>query len=183
MLDRIVLLSELNSLQVEMKATAQRALEKTLNKAIGQLLAGLPLAEAMSAPQTTRQLISIGFEESLTMAEIKKVSKLWEPKRTVPASIAHTELAQDLTDLMDGRRKPFVPTKLTLPQARSLGSADARELKLGLERFATAAQLKALLKKWDKHSALNKGGKEPEIRERLLSLLLHRAEPDPKPAK
>ncbi|HPF23708.1 MAG TPA: hypothetical protein PK417_09530 [Hyphomonas sp.] len=104
-----------------------------------------------------------------------------ETKRTVPASNAHTELAQDLTDLMEGKRKPFVPTKLSLPQARSLGSDEVLELRL--ERFATISQLKAILKKWEKHTEFKKSGIEQEVRQRLLMLLANTNEPHPMPMK
>jgi hypothetical protein len=183
MSDRIALLSELGKLPLKMNAASSRTLEKTLNKAIAAMLAGLPLDGAQSAPAATRRLISASFEDSLTMADLKKVSKLWEPKRTVPPSIAHTELARDLTDLMEGRRRPFVPTKFTLPQALSAGDGDCVDLVRGLERFAVAKDLKATLKKWDKFSPLNQGGKEDEIRRHLLALLRGGAEPVPPPPK
>lgn len=168
MLDRIELIQGLNRLPLKMTGTAQRGLEKTLDKAVGQMLLGLPLPAARAAPSSVRKAISEGLNEALAMADLKKVSKLWEPKRTVAPGVAHGELAADLTDLMEGRREPFEPTKLTLIQARALGGSAKAELVLGIQRFATLPQLKATLKKWDKASTADTAEK---IRARLLELL------------
>lgn len=171
MLDRIELLRDLNGLPLKLKGADQRALEKTLNKAIGQMLFGLPLPAARAASTQSKRAIFAGFVEALTMAELKKVSKLWEPKRAVPTSISHAELAADLAALMNRERELFEPTKLGLAQARSLGVAEKAQLILGIERFASLAQLKTILKKWDKASPLNSGGDEKAIRAALLALL------------
>lgn len=171
MLDRFELLRELNSQPLKLAGAAHRALEKTLNKAIGQMIVGLSLDAAKAAPERTRKVIAAGFAEALAMAELKKVSKLWEPKRVVPASIAHADLAGDLVALMEGRRKPFEPTKLGLAQARSVGEEDKAELVHGIQRLASLPQLKAILKKWDKASPLNTGPDEKAIRAALLALI------------
>ncbi len=168
MLDRIELIQALNRLPLKVTGTAQRGLEKTLDKAVGQMLVSLPLPAAQAAPSAVRKAISEGLNEALAMADLKKVSKLWEPKRTVAAGVAHSELAADLTDLMEGRREPFEPTKLSLIQARALGGSAKAELVLGLQRFATLPQLKAILKKWDKASTADTAEK---IRARLVELL------------
>lgn len=168
MLDRIELIQGLNRLPLKMTGTAQRGLEKTLDKAVGQMLLGLPLPAARAAPSSVRKAISEGLNEALVMADLKKVSKLWEPKRTVAPGVAHGELAADLTDLMEGRREPFEPTKLSLIQARALGGSARAELVLGIQRFATLPQLKATLKKWDKASTVDSAEK---IRVRLVELL------------
>lgn len=171
MLDRFELLRALNSQPLKLNGAAHRALEKTLNKAIGQMIVGLSLNAAKAAPEGTRNAIAAGFAEALAMAELKKVSKLWDPKRAVPASIAHADLAGDLVALMEGERRPFEPTKLGLAQARSLGEKDRAELVLGIQRLASLPQLKAILKKWDKASPLNTGGDEKAIRAALIGLL------------
>jgi len=171
MLDRFELLRELNAQPLKLNSAAHRALEKTLNKAIAQMIVGLTLQAARSAPESTRKAIAAGFAEALAMAELKKLSKLWEPKRAVPASAGHAELAADLVALMEGQRAPFEPTKLGLAQARSLGDKDKAELLLGIQRLASLPQLKAILKKWDKASPLNTGGDEKAIRAALLGML------------
>lgn len=171
MLDRIELLRDLNGLPLKLKGAEQRALEKTLNKAIGQMLFGLALPTARAASGPTKAAVFAGLVEALTMAELKKVSKLWEPKRAVPASISHAELASDLAALMNSEREPFEPTKLGLAQARSLGEKEKADLALGIQRFASPTQLKAILKKWDKASPLNTGGDEKAIRGVLLTML------------
>jgi hypothetical protein len=171
MLDRFELLRALNSQPLKLNGAAHRALEKTLNKAIGQMIVGLSLDATKAAPESTRKAIAAGFSEALAMAELKKVSKLWDPKRAVPASIAHADLAGDLVALMEGERRPFEPTKLGLAQARSLGETDRAELVLGIQRLASLPQLKAILKKWDKASPLNTGGDEKAIRAALREML------------
>jgi hypothetical protein len=171
MLDRFELLRALNSQPLKLNGAAHRALEKTLNKAIAQMVVGLSLDAAKAAPESTRKAIAAGFAEALAMAELKKVSKLWDPKRAVPASIAHADLAGDLVALMEGQRRPFEPTRLGLAQARSLGEKDRAELVLGIQRLASLPQLKAILKKWDKVSPLSTGGDERAIRSALLALL------------
>ncbi len=171
MLDRFELLRELNGQPLKLNGAAHRALEKTLNKAIAQMMVGLSLDAAKAAPESTRRAIAAGFAEALAMAELKKVSKLWDPKRAVPASIAHADLAGDLVALMEGQRRPFEPTKLGLAQARSLGKKEKDELVLGIQRFASLPQLKAILKKWDKASPLNTGGDEKVIRAALREML------------
>ena len=171
MLDRFELLRALNSQPLKLNGAAHRALEKTLNKAIAQMVVGLSLDAAKAAPESTRKAIAAGFAEALAMAELKKVSKLWDPKRDVPASTAHVELAADLVALMEGERFPFEPTKLGLPQARSLSDKEKAELVLGIRRFASLKQMKPILKKWDKESPLNSAGDEKAIRAALLALL------------
>jgi nucleoside-diphosphate-sugar epimerase len=83
-----------------LKSSDRTALEKTLNKAISQMVVGLSLEAAKASPDSTRCAIATGFAEALGMTELKKVSKLWDPKRDVPASTAHVELAADLVALM-----------------------------------------------------------------------------------
>lgn len=168
MLDRVDLLRGLNTLPLRLTGPSRQALTKTLDKALGQMLAGLPLAAARAAPPPVRASVSEALYEALTMAELKKVSKLWEPKRTVAPGVAHSALAADLTDLMEGRREPFEPAKLTLAQARALAGPAKADLLLGIERFATLPQLKTILKKWDKASAADTADR---IRTRLLELL------------
>lgn len=171
MLDRIEFISELNKQSLKLSSTAQRGLEKTLNKAIGQMIVGLTLTEAKAAPSHLKSLVSKSFDEALSMADLKKLSKLWEPKRTVPAGVAQSELARDLILLMKEERPPFEPTKLSLAQARSLGAHDKADLVLGIERYATLPQLKATLKKWDKASPLVTQGDINSVRSALLTLL------------
>tara|TARA_R110000796_G_scaffold49335_4_gene117819 strand:- start:3792 stop:4352 length:561 start_codon:yes stop_codon:yes gene_type:complete len=186
MVDRIELVAELGALPLKLTSTAERGLEKTLNKAISQMLTGLELETAKRAPGSVRQHVAQSFSDALTMAELKKVSKLWEPKRTVSAGLAHSELVRDLVELLEGRRTPFVPTKLSLPQARSLGGVAKSELASGIQHFCTPPQLKALLKKWDKHSDINKASDMDAIRHRLLALLSEEvvaASAPPKPKK
>lgn len=168
MLDRIELMHGMNRLPLKMTGTAQRALEKNLDKAVGQMLLGLSLSTARAAPATVRKSVSEALNEALTMADLKKVSKQWEPKRTVGAGTAHRDLASDLVDLIEGRREPFQPTKLSLIQARALGTSAKAELILGIDRFATLPQLKATLKKWDKASTLDTADK---IRARLIDII------------
>tara|TARA_R110001599_G_scaffold24650_3_gene88874 strand:- start:548 stop:1111 length:564 start_codon:yes stop_codon:yes gene_type:complete len=172
MVDRIELVAELGALPLKLTSTAERGLEKTLNKAISQMLTGLELDAAKSAPGSVRKHVAQSLSDALTMAELKKVSKLWEPKRTVSAGVAHSELARDLVELLEGRRSPFVPTKLSLPQARSLGGVAKSELASGIQRFSTPPQLKSLLKSWDKHSALNQSSDVNGVRNRLIALLV-----------
>jgi hypothetical protein len=171
MLDRFELLRELNGQPLKLKSSDRTALEKTLNKAIAQMLVGLTLDAARGASPTARQAIAAGFAEALALAELKKVSKLWDPKRAVPASAAHAELAGDLVALMEGQRSPFEPTKLGLAQARSLGEKEKVELMLGIQRLASLPQLKPILKKWDKASPLNTSGDEKAIRAALFEML------------
>lgn len=171
MLDRIELISELNKQSLKLNSTAQKGLEQTLNKAIGQMLAGLMLPQAKAASPDIQNLVAKSFEEALSMAELKKISKLWEPKRTLPAGIAQRELASDLVSLMRAERAPFEPTKLSLAQARSLGAHDRADIALGFERYATLTQLKATLKKWDKTSPLATQGDTASVRSALMTLL------------
>lgn len=183
MVDRIELVTELGALPLKLTSTAERGLEKTLNKAISQMLTGLELDTAKSAPGSVRKHVAQSLSDALTMAELKKVSKVWEPKRTVPAGLAHSELARDLVELLEGRRSPFVPTKLSLPQARSLGGIAKSELASGIQHYCTSPQLKALLKKWDKHSDINKASDMSSIRHRLLALLSGEVVAAPAPPK
>jgi len=76
-----------------------------------------------------------------------------------------------------------VPTKLSLPQARSLGDIAKSELASGIQRYCTSPQLKALLKKWDKHSDINKASDMDSIRHRLLALLSGEVVATPAPPK
>jgi hypothetical protein len=171
MLDRIELLSELNSLALKLTGTNQRALEKTLDKAVGQMLLGLTLPIARAATPAVRRTIVEGLNEALDAAALGKVSKLWEPKRDVPKGIAHAELVADLAALMEGQREPFEPTRLGLAQARSLGEQDKAALQVDIQRFASLKHLKPILKKWDKASPLNTAGDEKAIRVALIILL------------
>lgn len=177
MLDRIEALRQLDALSPKLNVTGERALEKALNKAIAMTLSGVDLEVVKGAGPRTQQNLKRALADCLTMAELKKVSKKWEPKRTVTAGTSHQELVGQLTDLLEERRLPFSPPKLSLAQARSLDPIQTNALSYQIVELCTPAQIKSLLKKWDKRnkSAQTKGVEAQSSH--LIALLKLHAEP------
>ena len=178
-----MLLAELSSLNPSLKASEEKALVGSLNKALALALAGIELNDARECSTSVRKQIYSCLADCLTLSELKKVSKKWEPKRTVSSSIAQSELVEDLKQLAEREREPFVPSKLTLNAALSALPADRIALEQGIMRFATPAQLKSMLKKWDKHANAPSNLSATQLRDQLLSLLHGKVTPAPKPPK
>ena len=177
MLDRVVALQQLETLRPTLNVTAERAFEKALNKAIALAMSGVDLADARKADPSTQRNIKSALEDCLTMAELKKVSKKWEPKRTVTSSTSHQELVDQLTELLEEKRTAFQPPKMSLAQARSFDPKEAAALAYQIEHLCTPAQIKSLLKKWDKHNqALLTRGAEAQSNH-LIVLLNGEANP------
>lgn len=183
MVDRIGLLHNVANLPLELTTPLERNLEKSLNKSISVLLLGLDLEAARNSSDGVRREIIESLSACLSMAELKKVSKKWDPKRTVTSDTSHEELTRDLATLLNREREPFLPPKLTFNQANSLGNRDQRSLREAISHFCTPPQVKALVKKWDKFSELATSTNTTAQRSHLLSLLDGGKEISPRPAK
>ena len=188
MANRLSVISSLNDLTPKLPETAKTQLINALNKSIAILFSGTNLEAIRGCSGSERKAFVEAMSDGLKLPDLKKVSKAWDPKRTVLAGTSFTQLLGELSELMNGEREPFLPPKMSLPDALRLSGQEKAMLADDIARFATAPQLKGLLKKWDK---LGLGGDAmkmalPKLRHNLCGLLredLRPTLPSPKASK
>lgn len=155
MVDRVSLVVALARAVPRLPVSTNAQAEKALNKVVGLLATNLPLDRARALPNESIDHLKSALDDVMPITDLKKVSKLWDPKRTVPSTAARTDLARELSELLDGHRAPFNPTPRPLGETRAMEPQRREQLKRDLERFATPAQLKAVIKKWDRRAAIS----------------------------
>lgn len=148
---------------------------------------GVELSEVLKMSDDARRRIADVVSEVLTFTELKKVSKRWDPARTVDTNLSHSDLIEQIKQLVEGVREPFKPiAKLTLSRAHALDEASKANAAEGIERLIPDKQVLSLLKKWDKHSPKATSASGDEMRTHLVDLLYERQDaisPPPKPKK
>ncbi|MEO1476810.1 MAG: hypothetical protein AAFS13_10560 [Pseudomonadota bacterium] len=160
-------------------------LVKQTNKLLLSLLKAAPLDQVRALPAQVRGTLSGRLDVSFTFAELKAISKAWEPKRKIEDGETQTDLGRNLTSLMMGERKPYIPVgpRLTLKAARERSYEERAEITARVKRWAPKADLKRLAKKWDSfNTAIQTAHRDRQV-EHILALLEGRADPQPKPAR
>lgn len=155
MLDRLTLSQSLTQALPELSSADNLELRRVFDALIAQLILRLPLAAAQSLSTDVKMQMEIAFDEVMTFADLKRLSKAWDPVRFVSAGTAQSELVEDLAALLHGARAPF---SAAVPALARLTSLDARGRKRLLDewgRFASDAQLKSLLKESGLNHLLN----------------------------
>jgi hypothetical protein len=106
----------------------------------------------------------------LSPTDAEKLARLWEPSRKVDTD-AKPRLKHDLIDLLYKRRDVYAnPLAVGLYEARKLANGSGETLRAAIEHLAPLADLKTLLKQWDKHISPKPTTRKSHA-ERLLALL------------
>jgi len=182
MVNRIDILS-VTANKVQLPATKATQYLKQLDKALGLVVSELPLAQAQSLSSVDRKNLEIALREAIPIADLKKISKKWEPKRRIEASASQTEITNALVELLHQKRKPYVAITFTLAQARSLDNEQRSEIGYQIDSLAPLTDLKSLARKWDRHNKSLPNASRKEISKKLNSLLHETSEPVPPPPK
>lgn len=177
--DRVGLLSALASELPPLSDAANLEAEKALNKVIALFVSQLPLARARRMNGKAGRELRAALDQAMSYGELKKISKMWDPKRTVETSTSQTALVRELVELLDATREPFDPTPRPLQEARALDRAAQSALKDALKRFATRAQLNAILKKWDPRARYPADAPRQIVVQHLHELLDRTRSPQP----
>jgi hypothetical protein len=169
MVDRLSLLREMEPL-AKPTGTQAESIRRTLDKAMIELTLTLPLASARTLPQTSRAELEIVVHDVLSPKDAEKLAHLWEPSRKVDAD-AKPKLKHDLIDLLHKKREVYaIPSAVGLDEARKLANGSRETLSAAIEHLAPLADLKALLRQWDKHISPKPTTRKGHV-ERLLALL------------
>jgi hypothetical protein len=180
MVDRIPLIQSLSNVFPTLKPSAYRTTLAAADKLVTLLLGHTPLPMARACDEVVKTSLAQFLHESAGVRDLKVISKLWDPQRSVAADISNSDLARDLADLLCERRYPYAPTTLTLAEARALDAGAAQRLKRDLQHFASLTHVKAIKKRWDKHAEISNTS-SVKIVEHLCALLDGTAQPVPPP--
>ncbi len=178
-------------LLVAVDATAQlrpaeaNRLVKQTNKILLALLKASSLERVRALPHTVRQELTGRLDVSFTFPELKAISKAWEPKRKIEEGETQTDLGRNLTSLMQGVRKPYVPvdSRLTLNGARNLPPDELGKIVSKIRDWAPKADIKKLLKKWDKYNEPALAAGRNRQADHIADLLAGRVAPCAKPPR
>jgi flagellar motor switch protein FliG len=121
--------------------TIRRALEKALT----DIVLAVPLKAAQELGAAEKGELA-HFLSRLDPKSLEKLAKTWEPKRKLDAELKRT-LAIDIVALLEDKRAPYEPLKLTLDAARGNASVIAQTF-----AHAPAKDLAAVFKSWDRHN-------------------------------
>ncbi len=145
MVDRAALIQHLEP-KVEPSGSQKESIRKALDKALAELLVVLPLRAVHELPGSAKtDLIAfIGMADQKTC---EKVSALWEPKRKLDAELKAT-VRKDVLALIEARRPVYEPVTVALSEAQA---GDRKDIIAKVRSAAPVKDLKALVKKWDKH--------------------------------
>jgi hypothetical protein len=176
MVDRVGLL-EVVVTQASFSAAQAVELNRQLDRALAIALAELSLQAARALPERQRSELESTLRDILTIADLRKVARTWEPERRIDSDESQTEVTDRLVELLNGRREPYVPFTSTLEQARALGDRQKADLRDSIARLAPAADLKRLAAKWDRNNRALTSAARSTLAAGLLALLAGRTEP------
>jgi hypothetical protein len=179
MVDRLALLRDMEPL-INPNPTQAESIRKTLDKVLVESTIALPLTAAQALPRAKRDELEIVVRH-FGQKDAEKLAVFWEPDRKLNASTKRT-IKDDLADLLHGRRKVYALQKsVGLNAVRELADEERAVLRLAIKRLAPLADLKALLKEWDKHLSPKPTTRDANV-DRLVALL-DGAAPMPKPTR
>ncbi|MEM6410229.1 MAG: hypothetical protein AAF683_01680 [Pseudomonadota bacterium] len=176
MVDRVELITAVAP-TVRLNATNGTKYLKALKTALILLLAEYELENARALNSTQKSELATAIDQLFTLAELKKISKKWEPKRSVASGFTQTEIVRALQDLLFEQRDPYNRPTITLTAARNMSGAEIESMLVTINRLMPKTELKAVLKKWDKKFRPPASYTVLEFRERLSDLLRSNLEP------
>lgn len=143
MVDRPTLIKVLDPIARPTSSHAE-TIRKALEKALTDIVLAVPLEAAQELGAAEKAELA-HFLSRLDPRSMEKLAKIWEPKRKLDIELKRT-LAGDLIALLEKKRAPYEPLKLTLDAARddATGISD-------LLHHAPAKDLSTVFKTWDKH--------------------------------
>jgi hypothetical protein len=107
MLNRSTLLSSLEG-AAKLPADVTLKADALYDKLIVLVALQTTLDQARRLSGSSRNDLRTFVRGAMTLAELKRLSKVWDPQRKVASEITQTELSRDLCELLDGRRQPEV---------------------------------------------------------------------------
>jgi hypothetical protein len=132
---------------IEPGPTQREAIRKSLDKALVDLTLALPIHSAQSLPPESRDELEIVIRDLMGAKEVGSLAASWEPQRKLDSDLK-LNLKIDLIDLLQRRRKPYAGLRLIpLNEARQAGD----EYRKHIQRDVPTAELKKMLKAWDKN--------------------------------
>lgn len=178
MVNRATLIKELDG-SIAPSPTQRESIRKAQEKALIEAVQALPLTAARKLSTAHRSDLEIVLK-SLSDAQAKAMSALWEPKRKLQAADADIKqvVKSRLVELLSNGQSPYEPITVSLEEARK---GDRAFYSAIISQLAPTADLKSLLKKWDKHYA-PVPQKRAELSKRLVALL-NGQEPAPAPQR
>ncbi|MEO1659341.1 MAG: hypothetical protein AAFR51_00025 [Pseudomonadota bacterium] len=176
MVDRVELITAVAP-RVSLSAVNSAKYLKALKAALIVLLAEYDLEDARALSHSQKQELATALDQLFTISELKKISKKWEPKRSVSSGFTQTEIVSALHDLLFERRDPYTRPTLSLSTARTMQRAEIDRMLILINRLMPKAELKAVLKKWDKKFKPPTSFTAPQFRQRLSELLKAELEP------
>jgi hypothetical protein len=96
--------------RVQLTSTATAAMRKKIAAAmIDPLLASMSLDRVREVAREGHAQILDEVIRDMTLAQLKKVSRKWNPHRKVPQDVVMRDLQVELRDLVAGRARPAEP--------------------------------------------------------------------------
>lgn len=163
---------------VKLAARDGVAYQKALTTSLAILIRNYELSEAQRLKAAEKQELSTAIDQLFTLPELKKISKRWEPKRAVASGFTQTEIVRALQSLLNCSREPYARPTLKLDAARKLSGKDKAELLEQIQVLMPLAELRAVLRLWDKKLKIPKGWTVRQYKERLQALLRGSVEPE-----
>lgn len=182
MVDRITLLSEIAP-RVTLGVASATSLHKKLEDALKILVVELALGAARELPKPAIDDLKAAMNTLLDLANLKKLSKRWDPARPIDSDVALTDLRRQLIDLLENERPLYVECSLGLSEAQELSGDRLVLLRRTICELAPKTHLKRLVKKWDKHNDAAALYSRSQQAQHLIVLLDGSVEPAPKPPR
>lgn len=176
MVDRVELITAVAP-RVSLSAVNSAKYLKALKSALIVLLADYELSDARGLTSPQKHELATALDQLFTISELKRISKRWEPKRSVSSGFTQTEIVAALHDLLFERRDPYTRPTITLTAAREMDAAELNAMLATINKLMPKAELKAVLKKWDKKFKPAASFSIPQFRDRLSALLRSEVEP------
>ncbi len=176
MVDRVELLGVIAN-RIHLSGAQATQFNNQLNKVLAIVCAELSLEDARELSGRERSELESALRGILTFADLKKVSKRWEPRRKIDGDISQTDIANGLVELLYDKRAPYVPISITLGQARALSDRDKADLIERITRVAPVGDLKKVAKKWDRRNQALASAGRAKLVAGLLSLLAGETNP------
>lgn len=154
------------------------AYQKALTKSLIILLANYDLEDARNLNKAEKKELATSIDQLFTLAELKRISKKWEPNRSVSSGFTQSEIVHALHTLLFEEREPYIRPKLKLNEAQALKGREYQALGAQIEKYMPLAELKKVLTLWDKKFKPPKSWSVRQYRERVLGLFVGKVEPE-----
>lgn len=173
--------------EVQLTSTNTTKLRKKLLAAVvDPLLPSMNLDQVAALVREGHRDVLDQVLRDMTLAQLKTVSKKWNPHRKINADVIMRDLQVELRDLVMGKRGPAldpgVPASWSLLDACARYSRDQAALIDGALAAMSLRQLKDTSKKWNPHRAsFSRDVDADALRGELQALLSNRRQPTERP--